>query len=525
MKNPKILILLLIIIAGGLLRSADIGISYFDDEPDFMVQVNSMDLNSGHIPLAAVGHSPLSLYITKISGSLFGSNPVGHRTILLIINILLIYLIYQLARPALSQKEGLIAAFLASINCFIIYYSREIGCDGFFLFFETLIIYYFYQASTTRKNKDIILCGLFTGLGLLNKTTTIFLLPAMFIYLIISPRRRQWFKRSSLYLSITLGLLIVSPYLCWLYQNQWSHFVINSRYIEMFNWPPMSAILFFGDLGLHSSFYPHPMSFGREYMSGLMGLILVTGVVSTIHKARNNDFIMLLQLLFWSVIIISLTIFQGWSVHYNICMIPTLLLTAHAIKGVWDLKIKPVRVIIIILLSIPLANLPAGLKKIKTAYNVHSTILESNFFPSGASINEISNALIPLMESYRPTLVVTPNREWDTIACYLEANTGIRTLAPIPLVYDSVKFNKNQFNRVLILDSALKTPPDHKWQEQYLKRAVSTKTESISFMFNNRPNNRYIIASLLTPKSKSNTDRNDLEQFVKQLVRNNYPQQ
>ena len=121
MKKSHLILLSIIIFLGAGVRAVNLNVPYFDDEADFMTQINSIDLKERTVPLAAVGHSPLSLYITKFSSLVFGKTRVGHRAILLILNVLLIFLLYVFARQKSTHPESLFSALLISLNSFVIF--------------------------------------------------------------------------------------------------------------------------------------------------------------------------------------------------------------------------------------------------------------------------------------------------------------------------------------------------------------------------------------------------------------------
>jgi len=474
-------LLIIIIFLGFFLRFIGGNIPFFDDEPDFLVQLNSIDFKNLHLPLAAVGHSPLSLYITKLSSLFFGQTRIGHRFLLILMNTFLIWMIFHLTCQKLGRKEGIFSAFLISVNSFVIYYSREIGCDGYFLFFATLTIYLFYKATETGEDRYMLLWGLTLGLAMLNKSTTIFFLPGFGIYLLINKQRRVWFKKKSFYWSLFISLILISPYLTWLNSNDWSHFRINSHYIQFFNFP-ISSLIFLGSF-LRIGEYPNLNSFGREYMSMLMGVLLFFGVIFTINKSKSNSLIALMQILFWSIIGISVFLFRGWPPHYNVCIVPAVILTASFLNTLWE-KQRWLKFLILLFFAFHLLQIPKYLSKINSSYNYHSYLTtHSNVIPQNVNLNIISSALKPLLDKYKPTLVVTPNPQWDTIACYLGAQTRVKTLAPIPLVYDSIEFNPHDWEKVLILDDNLETlTPFISWAKD--SSVYNWQTEQEHFLIN-----------------------------------------
>jgi len=524
MRKSTTSCLICILLFGSFIRFIGGGISFFDDEADFLVLIHSIDFQHFHFPLASVGHSPLSLYITKLSSLLFTEAELGYRFILLIVNSALIWLIYILARQKMGEREGLFAAFLIAFNSFIIYYSREIGCDGYFLLFCALVIYYFFKATETNKERYMIICGLLMGLSLLNKMMSLLLVPGFVLYLLINKEQRGWFKRKSLYLAVLISIIVVSPYLYWLYTHEWTHLKINEHYFEFFNLP-MSAVVFLGSL-VKVGIYPSVNAFGREYMSLGMGILLIVGVIGTLHRFKDNHFIQLMQLIFWSIIGISLTFFRGWPVHYNACVIPAVLLTAAFLNRIWE-KGRLFKWIILVLFAAHLLQIPSYLSKIEVAYDHHSSLsTHSELFPEDVNLNDISSAIIPLLAKYQPTLVVTPNPEWDTVACYLGANTGIKTLAPIPLVYDLIEYEENDWRRILIIDDNQEAlMPFVRWIKSQSVYNVQVSDEMLTMKISQKVTNIPIAVVFLSVNQKEldfgvDEKTNEIADFILNIVNN-----
>ena len=525
MRKRTIYSIIVIIALGFLLRFVHAGVNFFDDEVDWLVLVNSVSIskNCMILPLSGTGHGPLAIYLTKLSGLLFGETELGYRFIIVVFNTCMIWLIFLLTKVSLGDRAGLFAAFLAAINSFLIYYSREIGCDGYFLFISVAVIYSFFMAMESKKDFYMYLFGISVGFALLDKITILFLFPGFSLYLLIDKERREWFRKPSFYWSLLICFVLVSPYLYWLGTNEWSHFRINSGYIKFFNFP-LALSVFLGSI-LRDGASVHMHSFGREHMSLGMGLLLISGVIFTVQKARNNHLIQLMHFLFWGIICISILFFRGWAVNFNVCILPAIILTAAFLDSLWD-KRRLIKVLIVTISLIHMLYMPQYLGRIKKSYDYHSALsTTSEKIPSNVNLNIISSSLVPLVMKYKPTLVVTPNPQWDTIACYLGAQTGIKTLAPVPLIYDSVKYNKSDWERILIIDDDWNAvSPYVNWANSSDVYVSLTKQEYLRFNMNNKPVSLPVAAVLLSfnetgISSEKTLDGFEIEGFIRSSLR------
>lgn len=528
MRKLPVYILIAVLALGFAVRILDAGVSFFDDEPDWLVLVNSISFDKEfiHLPLSGSSHGPLGVYLTKLSSELFGKSKIGYRFILILTNTCLIWLMFLLTKRFLGEREGLFAAFLTAVNSYLIYYSREIGCDGYFLFFCMLVIYFFIKATETRRSHYMLLTGVFLGLALLNKLTFLIFIPGFAVYLLIDKERRIWFQRPSLYLSALISFVLISPYLYWLYEHQWNHIIINRHYFNFFNFPPVLPVVFLGSI-LKVGEYPSINSFGREYMSLGMGILLGIGIIFTLRKARHNNLIQLMHLIFWGMIGISILFWKGWPIHYNVCIIPAIVLAASFLNSIWKVH-KLAKFLILFLGALHLLILPKYLTEIKKNYNYHSFLsTDSRHIPQNVNLNVISSALIPIVDKYKPTLFVTPNPKWDTISSYLGAETGIKTLAPLPLIYDSVEFRADDWRNILIIDNNVIALSKYIiWARDNKNYHLQVNKEILHFKINDKHIALPVVIALLSvnePGLFSNKTLNDIkvDDFIINSVKEN----
>ncbi|MBC8487450.1 MAG: glycosyltransferase family 39 protein [Bacteroidetes bacterium] len=174
-------------------------LSHFDHPPmvGFVIQLFSLDLLLDD-----------ELFV-RFSSVILGS-----------VNTWIIFLIGKKIKDSLT---GLYAAFLytSSIYCFVIA-GIFILPDTPQLFFWLLSLYFITgslldREYNTKSKLNLVLTGLFLGLGMLSKYTTVFLWFGIISYILIYDRK--WLRTKSLYLSAFLTLAVFSPVIWWNIQN------------------------------------------------------------------------------------------------------------------------------------------------------------------------------------------------------------------------------------------------------------------------------------------------------------------
>ncbi|NOX47459.1 MAG: glycosyltransferase family 39 protein [Chlorobi bacterium] len=136
------------------------------------------------------------------------------------LNTLIIFRIGQKIKDSLA---GLYAAILynTSIYSFIIA-GTFILPDSPQLFFWLLAILFALKALSSgevqiENKKDLLLAGLFIGLGMLSKYTTVFIWFGIGGYILFN--NRKWLKSFSLYASVFISLMLFFPVIWWNMQN------------------------------------------------------------------------------------------------------------------------------------------------------------------------------------------------------------------------------------------------------------------------------------------------------------------
>lgn len=244
-KTGKIIIL--IILLATVIRFYDLGrgdvisdeslyifrsIGYLDfvfaaEQPSTIQLLESVDY--AWTKLSFHDHPPLVFLWQHWFIKLFDPDLWAARFLSALLGIVSVYLIYLIGKRLFFEKVGLIAMAIAAVNVLLIYVSRTAVQEAQVVFFILLIIYAFLRAM--ESNKWYLIWGLVLGLGLLTKYTVVYIVFAIFIYLLIY--RRSVFKNKYFYIGILLAILVFSPVVIYnlkLYQN-FGHFDFQLSYI------------------------------------------------------------------------------------------------------------------------------------------------------------------------------------------------------------------------------------------------------------------------------------------------------
>ena len=166
-------------------------------------------------------HPPLSAFFLEVFFQIFGNQDWAFYLLSQIFIIVSFIIIFKLAKEFLKNDiSALIAIFLLEGIYFFNFTTPEFNVNVCQVPFWSLTIYYAWQSFKNDKIYNWVLLGLFAGLGILSKYLFIYLLIGInffFIYYLIRN------KKFNINLLIPIGvlLLVLSPHLIWLLENDY----------------------------------------------------------------------------------------------------------------------------------------------------------------------------------------------------------------------------------------------------------------------------------------------------------------
>lgn len=143
------------------------------------------------------------------------------------------WILYRIGKELRDETTGLYAALLytGSTYAFVI--------TGVFILPDTPLCLFWLMAFWTflkylreKRNKHLLLTGLFIGLAILSKYSGAFLWFGFLLYLLCHDRKQ--FKNPSLYLSLLITAVCCLPILFWNLQNDFISFRFHSERVSLF---------------------------------------------------------------------------------------------------------------------------------------------------------------------------------------------------------------------------------------------------------------------------------------------------
>lgn len=150
---------------------------------------------------------PLVFAIQHIFFQVFGENQLAIRLPFALAGLGSVILLYFLTRKLYGKNTALLASLILAVLSYHSWASKVGYLEPIAAFFAVLTLYLFILS--LRNYKKFIFFGISLGLMMLTKYTTFFVIPVIFIYLLV--QKREVFKNKYFWLSLLTALVIILP--------------------------------------------------------------------------------------------------------------------------------------------------------------------------------------------------------------------------------------------------------------------------------------------------------------------------
>lgn len=212
LKQPYFLFFIVVIING--IFNAHFQLHY--DESYYWVWGQNLSLSY-------FDHPPMIAYMMRLA-YFFGSSEFFVRLPALISGLVLLIVMYELAKKMFDAKVANITAYLAISWPLLQGVFLVTTPDSPLIMFWGLTLYSFYLAVFEDKKHQFYLSGFWLGCTLLSKYTGGLIIPGLFLFLLFSNKYRQVLYKKDLYLAVIMAFIVASPVFIWNYQHDWVSF-------------------------------------------------------------------------------------------------------------------------------------------------------------------------------------------------------------------------------------------------------------------------------------------------------------
>lgn len=206
-------------------------------------------------------HPPMATWLIWITTHIFGQTIFGIK-LAAVLYYLGTYIIWAKLVQEIFEDERLTFLVILALNTTIIYelYGFVISPDSPLLMFWSLTIFLIWRVVRTGQAKYWYLAGIAMGLTWMSKYSGIFLIPSVFLFLLLSKDNRRWLTTPHPYLASLVAVLVFTPVLYWNAAHDWASLAFQGsrRVSGMDGW----GLRFFGELIGSQMFMLTPFFFG-----------------------------------------------------------------------------------------------------------------------------------------------------------------------------------------------------------------------------------------------------------------------
>lgn len=285
------------------------------------------------LSLSYFDHPPLIAYIIKISTLIFGDTAFAVRLPAVLIFFFASWIFYICVKKLYNERTAFTGIILLNILPVFSFLGSVISIPDSPLALCWLLAFLVFIKIIETDNKNYwYLFGAITGIAMLAKYNAVMLPVSAFIFLILSPKHRFWFKKKEPYLGLFIAFLLFIPIIIWNIENNWASFGFQLRHGFGSSAPKFSLALFGQSIGAQAG-----------YISPPIFLIFIAAAFLCVKEAyQKKDRTALLIasfslpiLIFFNIIATFNTILPHWpAMGYLILAI----YVAHITLKYWDIK-------------------------------------------------------------------------------------------------------------------------------------------------------------------------------------------
>lgn len=193
-----------------------LGIDLFQTSP-----VNLYEIVPGWAHLSFHDAPPLVFWIWNFFFSVFGDNTFVLRLPFILAGLAITLLLFLWLRRAKGIEAAIIGSVAFAVSSYAIWTALSANNESLGYLFSTLSIWYFWKFFKNNTGSHFLLGCLMIALSLASKYTTIFLLPAIGLYILIW--RRDLLINADFWRKVCIGagilIIVLSPVIIYNYQT------------------------------------------------------------------------------------------------------------------------------------------------------------------------------------------------------------------------------------------------------------------------------------------------------------------
>jgi dolichol-phosphate mannosyltransferase len=167
-------------------------------------------------------------WLVSFGTALFGHIEFGVRFGALCCGAIAAFFVFRLARNLFGEPAALLALAMAQTLPFFFLSGVLMTPDAPLTAAWAASLYFLERALLGGRPSAWMWAGLSMGLGLLSKYTIGLLGVATFVFMLLDPESRRWFRRREPYAALLIAIAVFTPVIIWNAQHDWASFAFQT---------------------------------------------------------------------------------------------------------------------------------------------------------------------------------------------------------------------------------------------------------------------------------------------------------
>jgi 4-amino-4-deoxy-L-arabinose transferase-like glycosyltransferase len=181
---------------------------------------------SKHLAAGYYDHPPGVALVIRLGTMIAGDTELGVRLVSILLALPMSYALYRTASILFGgHRVAANATILLNVTLMAAVGTLVVTPDSPLLVASSFVLFFLAKVLETGRGAWWLAVGGAVGAALLSKYTALFFGPSILLWLISSPRLRQWLLSPWPYLGGLLALIVFSPVILWNADHHWVSFI------------------------------------------------------------------------------------------------------------------------------------------------------------------------------------------------------------------------------------------------------------------------------------------------------------
>lgn len=215
---------------------------------------------SRNLALGYGKHPPLAAWLVRLWFSVFPVTEWSYYLLAMLMPVTALWIVWRLSADYLDDRKRVLGLAMLTLVPFFNFHALKFNVNTVLMPLWAAAIFFFLRSYRTRSACYAALAGAAAAACMLGKYWSVFLLGGLAIAALIDSRRAAYFRSAAPWISAAAGLVVMSPNLVWLAQN---------------NFKPL---LYAAGMYSHKTLADSAIS-GLDYLAGAFAYVLLPLVI------------------------------------------------------------------------------------------------------------------------------------------------------------------------------------------------------------------------------------------------------